>query len=158
MSGICTVYCASGVHYLNPTFWFSDWQYHFQSEWMYYLQFPRLIITQKSKFIDIYYCFPWWKWEWKHRWQLFELLRGENPIICRLPIQNKFWSILLMMWLRCFRIFQSSISGKWSGKKTNFFLLKNAGGGGGAGGGGEKKTRAPKYSVEKVYFITFFLS
>lgn len=133
MSGICTVYCASGVHYLNPTFWFSDWQYHFQSEWMYYLQFPRLIITQKSKFIDIYYCFPWWKWEWKHRWQLFELLRGENPIICRLPIQNKFWSILLMMWLRCFRIFQSSISGKWSGKKPNFFLLKNAGGGGGWG-------------------------
>lgn len=89
------VHCAQGAHYLNPAFWFSDWQYHFQGEWIYFLQFPRLIGTQKSKVIDIFYCFSWWKWEWKHRWQLFELPRGKNPIICRLPIQNKFWNILL---------------------------------------------------------------
>lgn len=31
----------------------------------------------------------------ENRWQLFKLPQGKNAIICRLPIQNKFGSILL---------------------------------------------------------------
>lgn len=140
------MYSASGVYYLNPTFWISNWQNPFQGEWIYFLQFLKLVVTQKNKFIGLFHCFPWCNLKWKHEYQLFEFLR-EKLNYFMLSIQNKFWSSLLMMWWRCLRKFQPSISEKLRTSPTFFFLFKNS---------GEKKweenTRTPKYFVEKRFY------
>lgn len=141
------MYIASGVYYLNPAFWFSDWQNPSQGEWIYFLRLPKLIVSQKNKLIDLFHCFSWWKLKWKHECQLPEFPREKSNHFI-LSIQNKFWSTLLMMWLKYLRKFQSSIwdEGRIS---THFFLFKNSGG---KKKKREKNTRTPKYFVEKIFY------